>query len=344
MAEESVLTNDERRLVRWYYVLPSLARRCFYTLFLVGGEFLLLAMLNDLVFHDRDPFVIGWIAMIVDVIALSVVVSWSIAAHNRFNYNKKWAAIKEKARAHAEARGKSWGTRKGPEDGDFLEYSAKRVAQATDVELPDKRAARRTATLLALAFLAAVYAVNYVSLVMDNQSQQEVAAKTVSTIEASLEDAGFYVYGADPLEGHDPDGYSMYARFDSDDSLLETSRTGLVVDNAGQVIEVSYTLVVDPELPLEESLAQAEADLAVLHDAVAALDVPTVAPGLLSYGELPEEFRADYLAGSPDEDVFFHDLELNIADGAEVSCNYTVSIDEGEYLSSSIWLNLEPAE
>lgn len=344
MAEESVLTNAERRLVRWYYVLPSLARRCLYTLFFVGGEFLLLAMLNELVFHDRDPFVIGWIAMIVDIIALSVVVSWSIAAHNHFNYNKKWDAIKEKARAHAKAQGKSWGTRKGPEDGDFLEYSAKRVAQATDVELPNKRTARWTATILALVFLALVYAVNYVSLVMDNQGQQELAAKTVSAIEASLEDAGFYVYGSDPLEGHDPDGYNVYARIESDDVFEDTSNTGLVVDNAGVVVEVSYSMDVDPELPLEESLAQAESDLAVLHDAVAALDVPAAAPGLLSYGELPEEFRADHLAGSPDEDVFFHDDELDIADGVEVSCNYSVTIDEGEYLSSHIWLNLEPAE
>ena len=161
---------------------------------------------------------------------------------------------------------------------------------------------------------------------------------------ARIQDAGFYVYGSDPLEGHDPDGYSVYARIESDDVFEETSNTGLVVDNAGVVVEVSYTLVVDPKLPLEESLAQAEADLAVLHDAVAALDVPAGAPGLLSYGELPEEFRTDYLAGSPDEDVFFHDDELNIADGVEVSCSYSVTIDEGEYLSSHIWLNLEPAE
>lgn len=344
MASNTVLTSAEQRRVRWYYVLPALGRRCFYTLFLVGGEFLLLAMLNDLVFHDSDPFVIGWIAMIVDVIALSVVVCWSIIAHNWFGRNKKWDAIKEKARAHAKEQGRPWGTRKGAGDGDFLEYSAKRVAQAADVELPSKCTACRTATALALAFLALVYAVNYVSLVLDNQGQQEVAAKTVSAIGASLEDAGLYVYGADPLEGHDPDGYSVYARFDSDDSLLESSRTGLVVDNAGQVIEVSYTLAVDPELPLEESLAQAEADLAVLHDAISALDAPVAAPGLLGYGELPEEFRADYLAASPGEDVFFHDVELDLADGAEVSCSYTATIDDGEYLSSQIWLDLEPVK
>ena len=344
MAEESVLTSAERRRVRWYYVLPSLGRRCFAAIFAVLAEFLLLAMLNDLAFHDRDPFVFGWVVMIAVIVALTTVVCWSIVAHNYLSRNKKWDAIKERARAHAKEQGEPWGTRKSDKDGDLLEYSAKRVAQAAGVDLPSRRAVRRVATVLALGLLAVVYAVNYVSLVMDNQGQQEVAAKTVSTIEASLKNAGFYVYGSDPLEGHDPDGYSVYARIESDDVFEETSNTGLVVDNAGVVVEVSYTLVVDPKLPLEESLAQAEADLAVLHDAVAALDVPAGAPGLLSYGELPEEFRTDYLAGSPDEDVFFHDDELNIADGVEVSCSYSVTIDEGEYLSSHIWLNLEPAE
>ena len=46
------VTGWEQLLVRWYYVMGPLPRRGLTYILIVMGEFLLLSMLDNLVFHD----------------------------------------------------------------------------------------------------------------------------------------------------------------------------------------------------------------------------------------------------------------------------------------------------
>ena len=341
MAEEPELTSAERRRVRRYYALSALGLRGYGYILLVMAEFLLLSMLDDLVFHAREPFLLGWVMMLAVVIALTVLVCWSIVVRNYLPQNKRWHAIEHKARAIAQEQGRPTRIDRSDKNESPLALSARRVAEMANVSLPSPIAFRRGVLAAALALLAVVYAVRFVGLATDNRRQQEAAAQTVSSIEAGLESAGLDAYGADPLDGYDESGYGVSGRIDSEGDRSSTSYVRLYVDNEGQITEVEYTLPVDPERPLDETLAHAEADLAVLHAAVTTLDVPTAAPGLLSYGELPEKFRDTYLAGSADEEVFLSEDDLGTSGGAELNCSYLVTIDEGEFLDSTIWLTLE---
>ena len=82
---------------------------------------------------------------------------------------------------------------------------------------------------------------------------------------------------------------------------------------------------IDPALSQEENLAQAEKDLALLHDALAVADVPALVPGLVTAHKLFPEFREAFLAGSPYEDIFLDHYDVGekaLVDGAEVECNF----------------------
>ncbi len=98
---------------------------------------------------------------------------------------------------------------------------------------------------------------------------------------------------------------------------------------------------IDPALSQEENLAQAEKDLALLHDALAAADVPALVPGLVTAHELFPEFREAFLAGSP-----YEGISLDRYDVGEVECNFlTDPQDEwDEYSEAYLWIRVEPAD
>lgn len=106
---------------------------------------------------------------------------------------------------------------------------------------------------------------------------------------------------------------------------------------------------IDPALSQEENLAQAEKDLALLHGALAAADVPALVPGLVTAHELFPEFREAFLARSPYEGISRdrYDVgETALVDGAEVACYFfTDPQDEwDEHSEAYLWIRVEPAD
>ena len=177
----------------------------------------------------------------------------------------------------------------------------------------------------------------------------ETAAQTTRAIASALEGAGLDAFSIDPTEEHDELGY--YVAADILDATGENtgSYIRVDVDNTGTVVEVSYTLAIDPAASLEDNLARAEADLTRMHAPLAALDIPARADDMLTYGALPEAFRQAFLAGSMYESIGLQYYELDdagIVDGAEVNCYYFTDTEEDwdEHTEPRIYLVLEASD
>lgn len=346
------VTGWERLLVRWYYVMGPLARRGFTYILIVMGEFLLLSMLDDLVFHGPGLYLVGLFTMLAIVVAFTVAISYVILAAN-CNLNKRtWSSVAAKAQA---ARRENPSREKAPtpftarEDGSGFLQASWRIAEPLGISLPDHRRFPRRVLAVALVLLAAVYVPHFVGRAQTMRQEMETAAQTTRALEASFAGAGLDPFCIDPTREHDKVSY--YVTGDVVDEAGEETGSSVRVDvnNDGQVIETGYHLAVDSALSQEENLARAERDLALLHDALAAADVPALVPGLVTAHELFPEFREAFLAGSPYEDISLdrYDVgETALVDGAEVACYFfTDPQDEwDEHSEAYLWIRVEPAD
>lgn len=346
------VTGWERLLVRWYYVMGPLARRGFTYILIVMGEFLLLSMLDDLVFHGPGLYLVGLFTMLAIVVAFTFAISYVILAAN-CNLNKRtWSSVAAKAQA---ARRENPSREKAPtpftarEDGSGFLQASWRIAEPLGISLPDHRRFPRRVLAVALVLLAAVYVPHFVGRAQTMRQEMETAAQTTRALEASFADAGLDPFCIDPTREHDKVSY--YVTGDVVDEAGEETGSSVRVDvnNDGQVIETGYHLAVDPALSQEESLARAERDLALLHDALAAADVPALVPGLVTAHELFPEFREAFLAGSPYEGIFLDHYDVGetaLVDGAEVACYFfTDPQDEwDEHSEAYLWIRVEPAD
>ena len=197
--------------------------------------------------------------------------------------------------------------------------------------------------------LALAYVPHFIQRVAIMEQETETAAQTTRAIATAFEDAGLDAFSIDPTEEHDELGY--YVTADILDAAGDNtgSSARVDVDNTGAVVEVSYTLAVDPTATLEDNLARAEADLARMHAPLAALDIPARADGMLTYGSLPEAFRQAFLTGSIYESIGLQYYELDdagIVDGAEINCHYFTDTgkDWDEHTEPRIYLVLEASD
>lgn len=376
-----MLTEAQRKLVRKFYLLPQLARRALTTIFILSAEMLLLSMLDDLVFQTPGAFLPGWIAYIALVIVLTVFCCYAYLSPRLGMGKPRWEAIEcERRAARAQAREQAKaaeptdaarmaaaaaaevaalgqaagdpadaasaaygisGTARYLEATNSLARDAERAARDLGIGLPDAKRAGRIMMLATLLALALVYGAHFIARTASMRADSQVAAETISAITDAFERRGYYVIGDDPAEAYDRDGYSVNAHLS--DTADDTTFVSLDVDNDGVVTEVSYKLQVDPARSLEENLARAEERLAELHAVVEGLDVPVAAPGLLSYGALPDAFSKAFRAGTLYDDIYLSPDDLGSSEGAAIWCSFDTLPKEDWFdgMEPDIWLTLE---
>lgn len=272
-------------------------------LLLLSGEWLLVSMLDDLVFHARTPFTAGWAVWIALMAVVTALVSRFI-----------------------------WVYRHG---GDALSHHRSPAARAR------ARRDRIVFALVLSAILIATYGARYLQRLAAMDAEQSKAAATLAAIDDTFERAGCYVLGADGAEQHDNAGYTIYGRPFSDEGDDDTQIV-LMVDNEGVVFEVQYDLDVDPALALDENLELAEADLELMHAMVEDLDVPFEKPALSTFAALPEPFRQAFLEGSLYDEIIMNPNELENPDGVSLfACFWTQDEQDwsdavGAYISLSL--------
>ncbi|MDM8301478.1 hypothetical protein [Collinsella tanakaei] len=343
------VTRNERLLIQWYYAMVPLAQRGFRYIIVVMAEFLLLSMLDDLVFHNPGMYLGGLIAMLAIVIAFTFVKCYALLA-SRVDLNRRtWNSVTGKARAARRRKtevaqdddlddGKHRAKigRRGTqsvftfrEDTDGLMRAAWRIAEPLGIPLPDPKRFRRVVLAAALVLLAAVYVPHYIGRAATMQRQTEVAAQTTRAIAASFEEAGLDTFAPDPTDEHEKVSY--YVTGDIVDEMgTETGSVRVDVDNAGRVIEVWYSIDLDPAASAADNLAHIESDLALMHGAVEAAEPAALVPGLVTAGELPREFEDAFIAADMKEgfSLDHHDVESAIVDDAELRFMFVAGAED----------------
>ena len=259
------VTRKERRLVRWYYVMGPLPRRGLTCILIVMGEFLLLSMLDDLVFHNTGLYLVGLFTALAIVIVFTVATSYAMLASSCDLNKKTWSSVAAKAEAARRedpSREKPEAPFTAREDRSGLLQAAWEVAEPLGISLPDHRRFLRRMLAVALVLLAAVYVPHYVSRAQTMRQEMEAAAQTTRALEASFADAGLDPFCIDPTKEHDKVSYYVTGDVVDETGEETGSSVRVDVDNDGRVIETGYHLAVDPALSQEENLAQAEKDLA----------------------------------------------------------------------------------
>ena len=344
------VTSKERRLVRWYFVMPALGQRGFipYTL-VIGAEWLFLCMLDDLVFHNPTLYLGGLAAMLVIVIALNSVVCYAILA-SRIDLNKEtWNSVAKKAQA-AKRRDK---TERTGEDLDDSERRAKvgrrriqsiftfyedtaglmraawRIAEPLGIPLPNPKHFCRIVLAVAIVLLAAVYVPHYVGRVEVMRQQTEVAAQTTRSLAVSFEEAGLDTFAPDPTDEHEEVSYYVTGDI-VDEAGDKTASVRVDVDNMGRVIEVWYSFDLDPAASAADNLARIESGLALMHGAVEAAEPPALVPGLVTAGELPQGFKDAFIEADMREGVSLdrYDVDDAIVDDAELRFLFVAGPDD----------------
>ena len=344
------VTSKERRLVRWYFVMPALGQRGFipYTL-VIGAEWLFLCMLDDLVFHNPTLYLGGLAAMLAIVIALNSVVCYAILA-SRIDLNKEtWNSVAKKAQA-AKRRDK---TERTGEDLDDSERRAKvgrrriqsiftfyedtaglmraawRIAEPLGIPLPNPKHFCRIVLAVAIVLLAAVYVPHYVGRVEVMRQQTEVAAQTTRSLAVSFEEAGLDTFAPDPTDEHEEVSYYVTGDI-VDEAGDETASVRVDVDNMGRVIEVWYSFDLDPAASAADNLARIESGLALMHGAVEAAEPPALVPGLVTAGELPQGFKDAFIEADMREGVSLdrYDVDDAIVDDAELRFLFVAGPDD----------------
>lgn len=92
------VTGWERLLIRWYYVMGPLPRRGFTCILIVMGEFLFLSMLDDLVFHNTELYLVGLFTAIAIAIVFTASSTTTTSARRRSSTAPRWHATSSPTR------------------------------------------------------------------------------------------------------------------------------------------------------------------------------------------------------------------------------------------------------
>lgn len=343
------VTRNERLLIQWYYVMVPFAQRAFRYMIVVMVEYLFLSMLDALVFHSPGMYLVGLITMLVIVIAFTFVKCYALLA-SRVDLNKKtWNSVAGKARAAKrrkteavqdddldDSKRRAEIGRRGMqsvftfrEDTDGLMRAAWRIAEPLGIPLPNPKHVRRIVLAAALVLLAAVYVPHYIGRAATMQRQTEIAAQTTRALAASFEEAGLDTFAPDPTDEHEKVSYYVTGDIvDKTDTEIGSVRVD--VDNAGRVIEVWYSVNLDPAASAADNLARIESSLALMHGAVEAAEPAALVPGLVTASELPREFKDAFLAADMKEGFSLdrYDTDSAIVDDAELRFMFVAGAED----------------
>ena len=345
------VSKKDRWLVIRYYLAAVLGLRAQWLILLLSAEWLLLCMLDDIVFHNpNSPYMIGMAVWLVLVAALTALICYAILAERIGLGRAAWASVEEKAlrsRRAARDRGDNSPIAHFPDakpgQRASLAYSARRAAILLGIKVPKPGACVLAMFLSCTLFLAALYAVHFADCANLTRQEQQTAAQTFYTIEDAFERSGLYALGFDPMDTYSEHGYLITGKIE--DQYSDGSCVRMTVGNDGAVHAVMYALVTDQDKSMRENLNRAEKYFERLHNVVKRLDVEFAVPDLVSFDALPEEFKEKYLDGSPYERIHMTVSDLKGEGGADISCSYfTYSEEEYEkndYFEPEIYISIE---
>lgn len=368
-----MLTDREEKLIVRYCRRPRIAITAVIMALVLGVPFILLEMLDDIVFYHEGftPFgLYVYLAFVVVYLFLFCFCTLS----TRFGMRKaEWAELacrRTVSQRQSDYSGAAAGSlamgaagrmmqkssRKGVRTAGTaaevagaigavttagamlaeLAANAEAMAEAYHVPVPDTKKLRLALILIPLVVLIGVYIPQYVEANEVKQQNAALVAERIGNISAALDPVCEAIYADDPTERYQSYGYrvSGYLR----GMLTDDERCYAYVSltKTGEIESVSYDEEIDLSLSPEENLSRVEKDFETLSRALRKTTAPAESSELLTACQLSQEFREAFLSGT-----YYDEIYLSETVGAlRIICSFQTDPEEefDEYTRPYIYL------
>lgn len=366
-----MFTEQEKRLIKKYCLLPRVSIAFLIMALLIGFVWILLVMINDMVFKG-DFYMLGLYAYLGVTIVYTVAFIVCFLIPRIGMRKEKWKQIVKKANVamsnndYSSKISATLGTRAAGallnmsddnnvnKAGDALNAmaavgtvatvsqmtneiskNAKLVASVSGVEIPKAKKYIISIILLPILLLTLVYIPQYMTSKQNTDAGIALASKSVYALQTSLKQDCDHVSIDDPKEEYSDNGYQVTGYL-YDYEEPHNAYISVTVGNDGLINDVRYSVGIDLQVSKEKNLKKAELDLLKLNVMMNDSGVKALSYDLLEEYTLPEEFQSQFKSISYYEDLSFQKDE-------NMSVNYMTDSEEeyDEYSESYIYISIK---
>lgn len=321
-----MLEPRDEKLIRKYVLLPLVARDAFLSaVILVGASFALNAA-DAVFFYRRDAYLFGTVLGFGLAVAMGAVSVGCLLAQRRRSADPQWLDLCRRTLQAGPF---------APGIGPDLYPGA--VAHFWQVALPPACAVTLGVLLVPAAVVLSVFLPHYRASARTLEQNRQAAKAGLESVAATLEAAGCAnVWYSDPYDYYADYGYTVRGDLKGGDGVFIAPgdvTVLAVVDNHGQLIQVSYTVGVDIGRTLEQNLDRARAELETAREVLRGITVPARSGDLFAPELLPASFTEELPGAYPYEDAYNW---YEAGDGVTVSTDYWTDPKEeyGQYDSA----------
>ncbi|MDY2777982.1 MAG: hypothetical protein SOU51_06345 [Collinsella sp.] len=342
-----MLEDADVRMIRRHHLLPKIALSSLASLFLAGGLFIVIDMVDSIALGGKGPDEDLLFAYIGAVVIAAIACVGCVAGARMGFASERWqhlvrTALDAPSRIEGgpmiaggmTAAGAGRAAKALSSDdldvlGTGLELAgaavsiagifkmlgsmsrtAEAVARAHGVKLGSTRPHVLVTLLLPLLALALASAPHLVASAQASDMSRQSAAESLRIIASALESGCDQVIADDPLDHRKNGGYRASGN-NVDEEGDVAARVSVMTDPAGRIEGIVYSASVDASLAPDENLAFAEDSLSAFWNLISDIDVAVAEPRLLDAPHLPQEFRDTFLAGDYHAEI---DVDLERSD------------------------------
>lgn len=366
-----MLNRQEEKLIKKYCTFPTLSKVYLAMSLLIGGLWIVLVMINDLVFNG-EFYMLG-LGTYLGIVCVYLVLFGVCFLAPRIGMKKeRWQKILQKAGAQMSetdysaqmaavlgARGaghllknaESAGARRAGEALDAAaavgslvtvtqmtnetEKNARRIAEIFKVEVPKVKKQVAAIILLPVFLLTAVYVPAFFEAKQNTDAGIALAAKSVYALQTALQQDCDHVSIDDPKNRYKDRGYQvtgyLYGYEEPYNAYLSA-----VVGNDGVIREVRYSVGIDIQAGKEENLEKAKLDLLKLNVMLNDSGVDALSQEMMEEYTLPEEFAEQFR-----ETSYYEGLRFEQSENMTVYYMTDTQEEYDEYSESYIYISID---
>ena len=329
-----MLTKEETKLLNKYSIMPIMFKFSLLGLFLTFFVWLILALIDNLVFHSTEFYVVGFSAFFILFIILVVLMIYggltlkTIARHSAL-FDKIDSAILDNyidydddttladiAKAKKRLR-KRYTQKYGLSSRTNVLFMKEEINKklfkidsaydAFDIKRPKVLRYILLLLLVPSLILIALYIPKYIR----SYNIYNDRAASVNAILLKLEDAFadcFDVYHDDPYEYYSDYGYYFSAYLDRN----YESYLNLNINTEGEIDSLAYSVDIDISKTKDENLKNAQDILDEYYQMFTAADVKLADDSLLTKPTLTDEFKESFVQGTYYDDITIQEDDYSL--------------------------------
>lgn len=331
-----MLTEREEKLIRRYYLYSKISIPALIMAFVLGVPFILLEMIDDLVFHNSEAVFWG-LYVYLGIVIIYVILYCYCTLRTKLGMRKEeWQELQRRLsvrQRQSDYSGTLAGSMAMGASGRLMQKSqnktvrgvgtaaevagaigavatagamnaeiarnAEAMAEAYGVAVPKTKKLRLALVLVPLLVLIGAYIPQYVQADAAMQQNTLIVSQRLEAVSAALEPVCEYLSVDDPAERYQDYGYRVIGYLRGMYTDTEKCYIYISFDASGVIESISYDEEIDITLSPEENLSRLEKDFETLNRALQkAADIPFKSPELLTTYQLSDEFKDSFLAGS----------------------------------------------